>query len=117
MSPEEWLKQYSEADAVSAEWGSPIPCEFCGTPTEITYFACTFGPEHSAVYPIFENACFGCARVKQEIRKLPPTRLNLRADWGSTQHLTQFEWAGLEGTEMRPRLPRPIPFSASARLA
>jgi hypothetical protein len=36
MRPEEWLKQHSEADAVSAEWGPPIPCEFCGTLTEIT---------------------------------------------------------------------------------
>jgi hypothetical protein len=84
MRPEEWLKQHSEADAVSAEWGPPIPCEFCGTLTEITYFACTFGPEHSAVYPIFENACFGCARVKLGIRELPPTRIILRADQGST---------------------------------
>lgn len=74
------VKRYSEAGAVSAEWSAPIPCEFCGTPTEITYFACTFGPKHFAVYPIFENACSGCARVKLGIRKLLPTRLILSAD-------------------------------------
>jgi hypothetical protein len=73
LTPEEWLKQHSEADAVSAEWGEPIPCEFCGTPTKITYFACTYGPEEGDFHPIFEEACFGCARVKLGIRKLPPT--------------------------------------------
>ncbi len=45
MTPEEWLKQHSEADAVNAVWGEPILCEFCGTPTKIIYFACTLGPE------------------------------------------------------------------------
>ena len=42
--PEEWLKKGSEDEAVSAERGPPMTCEFCGTPTEIAYFACTYGP-------------------------------------------------------------------------
>ena len=83
MRPEEWLKQHSEADAVSAEWGQKIACELCGQFTEITYFACNFGPEHSSVHPMFENACFGCARVMLGIRERPPTRIIFGADQGS----------------------------------
>jgi hypothetical protein len=56
---------------VSAEWGEPLPCEFCGTPTKITYFACTYGPEEGDFHPIFEESCFRCARVKLGIKEAP----------------------------------------------